>query len=147
MKKIYLYLFNLTNRYILLNLLFITIIVLFINALEISRIIDNTKSNFLYLIFLKIPSVTSEIIPFVIVLSVSFLLRNLINNNELISIRNMGLSILDVFKPIGVSIFIFGLFALLIRKYICIDKSRRNTDIEIPLLIPSDRDIEEYKHV
>ena len=109
MKKIYFYIFNLSNKYIFLNLLFITIIVLFINALEISRIIDNSKSNFLYLIFLKIPSVTSEIIPFVIVLSVSFLLRNLINHNELISIRNM-----DVFKPIGLSIFVFGLFALLI---------------------------------
>jgi hypothetical protein len=43
--------------------------------------------------------------------------------------------------------FVFWLFALLIRKYICIEKSRRNTDIEIPLLIPIDRDIEEYKHV
>jgi len=114
MKKINYYIFNLSNKYIFLNLLFITIIVLFINALEISRIIDNSRSNFLYLIFLKIPSVTSEIIPFVIILSVSFLLRNLINHNELISIRNMGLSILDVFKPMGISIFIFGLFFLLI---------------------------------
>ena len=114
MKKIYLYIFNLTNKYVLLNLLFITIIVLFINALEISRIIDQSKANFLYLIFLKIPSVTSEIIPFVIVISISFLMRNLINNNELISIRNMGLSIIDVFKPIGISIFLFGLFFLFI---------------------------------
>ena len=114
MKKINFYLFTLTNKYILINFFYILIIVLFINALEISRIIDSTKANFFYLIFLKIPSVTSEIIPFVIIVSISFLIRNLISNNELISIRNMGLSILDVFKPIAVSIFLFGIINLAI---------------------------------
>ena len=41
---------------------------------------------------------------------------------------------------------VFCFFALLIRKYICMEK-KKNTDIQIPLLIPSERDLEEYKHV
>ena len=114
MQKISFYLFKLTNKYIIINFFYIIIIVLFINALEISRIINNTDANFFYLIFLKIPSISSEIIPFVIIVSISFLIRNLISNNELISIRNIGLSILDVFKPIAISIFFFGSINLLI---------------------------------
>jgi Predicted permeases len=55
----------------------------------------------------------SETMPFVIVIFIAFLLRNLINNNELISIRNLGLSIMDVFKPIGMSILLFGLINLI----------------------------------
>ena len=116
MNKVNLYIFKLTNKYILLNIIFISILILFINTLEITRIIDQQNSNlyhFMYLIFLKIPSIMSETMPFVIVISIAFLLRNLINNNELIAIRNLGLSIFDVFKPIGFSIFLFGLINLI----------------------------------
>ena len=114
MNKIYLYIFNLSNKFIVINFFFITTIIVFINALEISRIIDKTDTNFLYLIFLKIPSAISETIPFVIIISVSFLIRNLINNNELISMRNIGFSIIDVYKPIALSIFLFGLLNLIV---------------------------------
>ena len=113
MKKINLYLFNLSNKYIMINFLFITVLILFINAIEISRIINETESSFFLLIILKIPSVISEIIPFVIIISISFLVRSLINNNELISIRNMGLSILDFYKPLSASIFLFGAINLI----------------------------------
>ena len=37
----------------------------------------------------------------------------MINNNELISIRNMGLSILDFYKPLSASIFLFGAINLI----------------------------------
>tara|TARA_Y100000741_G_scaffold269594_1_gene209776 strand:- start:165 stop:1235 length:1071 start_codon:yes stop_codon:yes gene_type:complete len=112
MKKVYYYLFFLTNKFIIINFLFISTIIIFINALEISRIIDKSDANFFLLILLKIPSSISETIPFVIIISVAFLIRYLINNNELISMRNVGLSIIDVYKPIAFSIFLFGLLNL-----------------------------------
>ena len=116
MKKINFYLFTLASKYILINLIIITIFVLFLNLLEISRILekDNTTLGFFLLLsLLKLPTIISEIIPFVVILSIAFLFKNLITNNELISIRNMGFSILDIFKPIAIAIFLFGLFILL----------------------------------
>ena len=116
MKKINFYLFNLASKYILINLIIITILVLFLNLLEISRILEKENTTlgfFLLLSLLKLPTIISEIIPFVVILSIAFLFKNLITNNELISIRNMGFSILDIFKPIAIAIFLFGLFILL----------------------------------
>ena len=116
MKIINFYLFTLASKYILINLIIITILVLFLNLLEISRILekDDTRLGFFLLLsLLKLPTIISEIIPFVVILSIAFLFKNLITNNELISIRNMGFSILDIFKPIAIAIFLFGLFILL----------------------------------
>ena len=116
MKIINFYLFTLASKYILINLIIITILVLFLNLLEISRILEKENTTlgfFLLLSLLKLPTIISEIIPFVIILSIAFLFKNLITNNELISIRNMGFSILDIFKPIAIAIFLFGLFILL----------------------------------
>ena len=116
MKKINFYLFTLASKYILINLIIITIFVLFLNLLEISRILEKENTTlgfFLLLSLLKLPTIISEIIPFVVILSIAFLYKNLITNNELISIRNMGFSILDIFKPIAIAIFLFGLFILL----------------------------------
>ena len=116
MKKINFYLFTLASKYILINLLIIAILVLFLNLLEISRILEKENATlgfFLLLSLLKLPTIISEIIPFVVILSIAFLFKNLITNNELISIRNMGFSILDIFKPIAIAIFLFGLFILL----------------------------------
>ena len=116
MKKINFYLFTLASKYILINLVIIAILALFLNLLEISRILEKENTTlgfFLLLSLLKLPTIISEIIPFVIILSIAFLFKNLITNNELISIRNMGFSILDIFKPIAIAIFLFGLFILL----------------------------------
>ena len=116
MKKINFYLFALATKYILINTVIIGILVLFLNLLEISRILEKENTTlgfFLLLSLLKLPTIISEIIPFVVILSIAFLFKNLITNNELISIRNMGFSILDIFKPIAIAIFLFGLFILL----------------------------------
>ena len=115
MKIINFYLFTLASKYILINLIIIAILVLFLNLLEISRILEKENTTlgfFLLLSLLKLPTIISEIIPFVVILSIAFLFKNLITNNELISIRNMGFSILDIFKPIAIAIFLFGLFIL-----------------------------------
>ena len=117
MNKINIYLFNLTNKYLAINFLIISIFIIFINLIELSRIIsedDKSINNFVVLSFLKLPSILNEIIPFVTIISVAFLIRNLINNNEFISMRNLGYSIFDIFIPISIAVFIVGLFFLLI---------------------------------
>ena len=117
MNKINFYLFYLTNKYLIFNFIIISFLILFVNLLELSRIItDDNKNifNFIYLSILKYPSILNEIIPFVTIISVSFLIRNLINNNEFVSLRNLGYSIIDIFLPIAISIFILGLFFLTI---------------------------------
>ncbi len=117
MKKINIYLFYLTNKYLIVNFLIFSIFIIFINLLELSRVIsENDKNifNFIYLSFLKYPSIINEIIPFVTILGVAFLIRNLIRNNEFVSMRNLGFSILDIFKPILVAVFIMGLVFLFI---------------------------------
>ena len=116
MNKINVYLFTLTNRYLIINFFIISIFIIFINFLELSRVIsENDKNifNFLYLSFLKLPSILNEIVPFVTIISISFLIRNLINNNEFISMRNLGYSIFDIFLPIAFAVFLIGLFFLL----------------------------------
>ncbi len=84
--------------------------------MELSRIIsENDKNilNYFYFSFLKYPSILNEILPFVTIISIAFLIRNLINNNEFISMRNLGYSIFDIFKPISISIFMMGIFFLI----------------------------------
>ena len=117
MNRINIYLFFLTNKYLLVNFIIISLFILFINLLELSRILqEDSKSlfNYIYLFFLKYPSILNEIIPFVTIISISFLIRNLINNNELVSMRNLGYSIFDIFFPIAISVFITGLIFLIL---------------------------------
>ena len=78
--------------------------------------IEKENSNLitiLYLSFLKLPSVIIEVMPFVVVISTAFLFRYLIANNELIAMRNVGYSIIDIFKPIALSILFIGYFMLI----------------------------------
>ena len=115
MNKINYYLFYLTNKYLITNFMIISILIIFVNLLELSRIIsedDKSMLNFVYLSFLKYPSILNEIIPFVTILSITFLVRNLIRNNEFVSMRNLGYSIFDIFKPIAVAVFFMGLLFL-----------------------------------
>ena len=116
MKKINIYLFFLTNKYLIINFIIISIFIIFLNLLELSRLLSVDEKNifnYLYLSILKYPSILNEILPFVTIISISFLIRNLINNNELVSMRNLGYSIFDIFLPIAIAVFIIGLFFLL----------------------------------
>ncbi len=117
MNKINTYLFSNTLKYIIYNIFLICLFVLFINLIEISRILEvenQNFSNYLILSIIKIPSIINETIPFIIIIAIAFLFRNLINNNELISIRNVGKSIFDIFLPIGSAILIVGIITLLL---------------------------------
>ena len=105
------------TKYILLNIFFIGLFVLLINLLEIAKIIEEKNSSIIsiiYLSLLKIPTIIIDIIPFVIVISTAFVYRNLINNNEIISMRNIGFSLIDIYKPIATAIFIIGVIILIL---------------------------------
>ena len=115
MYKIKTYLFKTSINYIFLNLLIILFLVIFLNFIELSRSLDNQNKNiysYIYLSIIQIPSIINETSPFVIIISTSFIFRYLINNNELISMRNVGFSIFDIFQPISFAIFIYGLLIL-----------------------------------
>ncbi len=117
MSKIKKYLLFTSLRYIFINQLLILLLVTFINLIDLSRIIEQDNQNlfsFFYLSLLKIPSIINETSPFVIIVSTAFLFRYLISNNELISMRNIGFSIIDIFKPISMGMFAYGLLILLI---------------------------------
>ncbi len=117
MLKIKSYLFKTTFKYILTNQIVILFVVLFLNIIELSRYIKNEDKsilNFFILSSLKIPSIINETSPFVIIISTAFLFRYLITNNELISMRNIGFSIFDIFKPIAICILIYGSLILII---------------------------------
>ncbi len=117
MYKIKFYLLNTSIKYVLINQFLILFLIIFINLIELSRIIEKENqylSNYIYLSFLKIPSIVNETSPFVIIISTAFLFRYLIKNNELISMRNIGFSIIDIFKPISFSVFLYGLLILII---------------------------------
>ena len=74
-------------------------IIAFLNLIEISRILDKETQNIYYYLIttiFKLPSIINESIPFVIIIGITFLFRYLINNNELIAMRNIGYSIFDI---------------------------------------------------
>ncbi len=117
MYKIKTYLLYTSIKYILINQLLILFLIVFINLIELSRVLEKENQsliNYIYLSILKIPSIVNETSPFVIIISTTFLFRYLIKNNELISMRNIGFSIFDIFQPISVGVFLYGLLILII---------------------------------
>ena len=117
MYKIKIYLLKTSIKYVLINQCLILFLIIFINLIELSRVIEKENQsifNYIYLSFLKIPSIINETSSFVIILSTAFLFRYLIKNNELIAMRNIGFSIFDIFKPISIGIFLYGLLILII---------------------------------
>ena len=117
MYKLKTYLLNTSIKYVLINQLLILFLIIFVNLIELSRVIEKENQsilNYIYLSFLKIPSIINETSPFVIIISTAFLFRYLIKNNELIAMRNIGYSIFDIFQPISISIFLYGLLVLIL---------------------------------
>ena len=115
--KINKYIFLLSLKYILITFFYLSIVITFINLLELSRTLDQEQQNlknFLLLLLFKLPSLINEVSPFAIIISITFLFRYLINNNELISLRNLGYSVIDLFKHVGFAIIIISFVLLII---------------------------------
>ena len=114
--KIYIYLYKTKIYYMIISLLILTATVQIVDFIELTQeniSNDNFSFNDIILMsFLKMPFLINEILPFIIIISTSFYFKNLIDNNELISIRNLGLSIIDIFYPVAFAVLTLGLFAL-----------------------------------
>ena len=116
--KIFFYLYKTKLFYIFISLLTLVITVQIVDLIELTRININ-KENFsiervLKMSFLRMPFLVNEILPFVIITSTSFFFKYLVDNNELISLRNIGMSIINIFYPVALAVFTVGFLALLI---------------------------------
>ena len=114
--KIFFYLFRTKLIYILISLIILTITVQIVDFIELTQShINDENISFKEIIkmsFLKMPYLINETFPFVIIISTAFYFKNLIDNNELVSIRNVGLSILDIFYPVALAVLVMGIFSL-----------------------------------
>ena len=116
-KKIFIYLYKTKITYIVISLIILTITVQIVDFIELTQANIN-KSNFSFndiikMSFLKMPFLINEILPFVIIISTSFYFKSLIDNNELVSIRNLGLSIFNIFYPVAFAVLTIGIFSLI----------------------------------
>ena len=66
------------------------------------------------LVFLNLPSLIYELFPFIILISVQLLMIKIIDNGELITFKNNGLSNFKIIKIISSVSFLVGLFVIII---------------------------------
>ena len=66
------------------------------------------------LVLLNIPSLIYELFPFIVLLSVQLLMIKIIDNGELITFKNNGLSNFNIIKIISSSSFILGLLVIIL---------------------------------
>ena len=67
-----------------------------------------------FLVFLNVPSLIYELFPFIILISVQLVMIKIIDNGELITFKNNGLSNFKILKIISSSSFIIGIFVIFI---------------------------------
>ena len=104
--------------YKILQVSFIFFILGFImGILEELSFFSDFNVNFYYpffLVFLNVPSLIYELFPFIILISVQLLMIKIIDNGELITFKNNGLSNFNIIKIISSSSFIVGLLVIFI---------------------------------
>ncbi len=90
-----------------------------------------------FLVFLNVPSLIYELFPFIILISVQLVMIRIIDNGELVTFKNNGLSNFKILKIISLSSFLVGLLiififynfsAMLKFKYLDIKKNYTNDD-------------------
>jgi lipopolysaccharide export system permease protein len=75
----------------------------------------NIKLYFtIFLVFLNLPSILFEILPFVMILSLMVLLLDLNNNGELITFKNNGLNNSKILQTLSFTSIIFGLLIMIL---------------------------------
>lgn len=104
--------------YKILQVTFIFFILGFImGILEELNFFSDYNVSFYYpflLVFLNVPSLIYELFPFIILISVQLFMIKIIDNGELITFKNNGLSNFRIIKIISSSSFLIGLFVIFI---------------------------------
>ncbi len=67
-----------------------------------------------FLVLLNVPSLIYELFPFIVLISVQLLMIKIIDNGELITFKNNGLSNFKIMKIISFSSFILGLLVIIL---------------------------------
>ena len=68
----------------------------------------------IFLTFLNIPSIIFDIFPFIFLIAAQFAFIKLMDQNEIIVLKNFGLDNLKIIKILSILSFIFGLFIITI---------------------------------
>ena len=68
----------------------------------------------IFLTFLNIPSVIFDIFPFIFLITAQFAFMKLMDQNEIIVLKNFGLDNLKIIKILSILSFVFGLFIITI---------------------------------
>ena len=99
-------------------ILFIFFVLIFVMGIvqELKFFSDlNVKLYFtIFLVFLNLPSILFEIIPFIMILSLMVLFLDLNNDGELITFKNNGLDNLKILKTLTITSIIFGLVVMIL---------------------------------
>jgi lipopolysaccharide export system permease protein len=103
---------NFFRKFIFITIVFLSLVII-LNILEEISFFKKSESNFLYpyiLTLLNAPITLFEIFPFIFLLSVQYLFYDLFNKNELILLKNNGLSNFKIIKIIFLFSIFVGLF-------------------------------------
>ena len=117
--------FKIYQKYIIYNffnkLLFVTLIffslTIILNVFEEISFFKNTESNFLlpyFLTFLTAPITLFEIFPFIFLISTQYFFYDIFKKNELLILKNNGLSNLSVIKTLFIVSFVLGLCMIIL---------------------------------
>ena len=111
---------NYLIRLFLKNLLVVTIVFFslsfILNLLEELKFFNELNMSIYYpFIFtlLNLPSVVFEIFPFIVLISTQMFFMHLFNKNEIIILKNYGITNMDILKTVSTVTFLFGLFLVL----------------------------------
>jgi len=88
-----------------------------LGILEELKFFSEIDVNYYYpffLVLLNIPSLIYELFPFIVLISVQLLLIKIIDNGELITFKNNGLSNLKIIKVISFTSFLIGLMVIIL---------------------------------
>ncbi|MBI5207270.1 MAG: LptF/LptG family permease [Candidatus Firestonebacteria bacterium] len=115
-KIIYLYIIKEFLRPFLYSILSFVLIFVVVEILQRIRTFYSSQasiSDISLFYFYKIPFVIIQILPLAAILATIFSLGNLVKNNEIVALRNSGISILKIVSPILIFAFCLGIFVFL----------------------------------
>ena len=105
---------NFLNKFILISLIFLSLVII-LSILEEISFFKNNDASFFYPYFLTLlgaPITLFEIFPFIFLLSTQFLFYNLFKNQELNLLKVNGLSNLKIIKILFFTSFLIGILCV-----------------------------------
>jgi len=108
--------YNFFNKLLFVTLIFFSLTII-LNVFEEISFFKNTESNFLlpyFLTLLTAPITLFEIFPFIFLISTQYFFYDIFKKNELLILKNNGLSNLSVIKTLFIVSFVLGLCMIIL---------------------------------